>query len=240
MGTAIGNAGELLMQLLVYGGGPVVIAFLTFKFLGEKWIDSKFAAQLKATDHANDIKLKELQREIDTQLSRVVKIQDREFQVLPKVWELLQDALDHLGLLVATARQWPELSNMSVARFNEFVDASPLTPVHKDELRQKSAADRNQHYHDLMFWYELTAANNACVAYRDHVKRNSIFLRQELRETFLKIDVVMWEALLSRRIGQEAQDTKLWVGASQMMQSRIAPLVTELEGKVQALLHDGK
>lgn len=38
---------------------------LAFKFIGEKWIENKFATQLAEAEHKNNAELQELKKEID-------------------------------------------------------------------------------------------------------------------------------------------------------------------------------
>lgn len=64
-------------------------------------------------------------------------------------------------------------------------------------------------------------------------------MRPELRELFLKINSIMWDALISREVGHEAGDYKMWGEASSKVRHDIEPLVKELEVRVQAVLRTG-
>lgn len=228
------NVGDILVGLLVYGGGPTVIAYAVFRFLGEKWIESKFAVQLEAERHEHAKELQELKKNLDSQLSRIVKLQDREFTVLTEAWGLLQNALGEISALVSLFRQYPELSRLRPDRLTEFLSTSRLTAVHRDEVQ--NAEDKNKHYQDLIFWYDLHDAKNTWLKYRSYINKNSIFLRPELSDAFQKINGIMWDALVSREVGQEANDVKFWVEASRTMRDQMEPLSKELHSKVRNLL----
>ena len=43
---------KFIGRAVTYGGGGAVVAFLLFRFLGSKWIESKFAESLEAYKHA--------------------------------------------------------------------------------------------------------------------------------------------------------------------------------------------
>lgn len=232
------TVGEFLVGLLVFGGGPTVIAYAIFRFLGEKWIESKFAAQLEHVRHAHAKELHELRKKLDGELNRIVKIQDREFSVLPEAWVHLQDALVATSIIVSLSRQYPDLSRMSPERLEEFASTSRLTKVHREELRKSN--DKNKYYQDIIFWYDLHAAKEAYRAFHTFINKNSIFLRPELKCAFLKIDSIMWDALISREVGQESNDHKFWIDASRKMREDIEPSIKELEAQVQAVLHRGE
>ena len=228
------TVGDILVGLLVYGGGPTAIAYMTFRFLGQKWIESKFAAQLEVERHEHAKELQELKKKLDSELSRIVKLQDREFTVLTEAWDLLQDALGQVGALVAFIRQYPDLSRLSPERLDEFLEGSRLTKVHQQEVRE--AQDRNRHYQDLSFWYELHEARAAWLKYRSYINKNSIFLRPELSNTFERINGIMWDALVAREVGQEANDPKMWIEASKKMRTEVEPLLNELRNEVRVIL----
>jgi hypothetical protein len=42
---------KFVFELVAYGGGAAVIAYLLFQFLGKTWIENKFAQQLKQLEH---------------------------------------------------------------------------------------------------------------------------------------------------------------------------------------------
>lgn len=228
------SVGDILVGLLIYGGGPTAIAYAVFRFLGERWIESKFAAQLEAERHEHAKELQELKKKLDSELSRTVKLQDREFAVLAEAWDLLQDAFGEVGALLALFRQYPDLSRLNSQRLNEVLADSRLSDVHREEVR--NAQDKNKQYQDLIFWYDLHDAKKAWSKYRSYINKNNIFLRAELSDTFQKINGIMWDALVSREVGQQANDMKFWVEASQKMRSQIEPLIEELRTTVRKLL----
>lgn len=239
------NLNEFLGALLLHAGGPVVIAYGAFRFFGTKWIESKVARELQGQRHdhekaldlqrrQHDRELQELRRQLDAQLSKTIKLQDREFEVVTRAWELLNGARQAVGLICSLARQYPDLQRLKTERLEEFLEGSRLSAVHREEIR--SAADRNKHYQHLAFWYELHDAKHAWVKYRDYIDASSIFLRHELCEVFERINGIMWDALVSREIGQEANDTKFWVEASRKSGEQLDPLVNDLRTHVRTLL----
>ena len=108
--------------------GAVGLAFFLFRYLGKSWIESKFSERLE-----------HLRVEIDSRLSGVLKIQEKEFETLPEAWSKLDEAYGHVTALVSPLQQYPNLDGMTPARLNEFLDESELFGTQKDEIRQSSA-----------------------------------------------------------------------------------------------------
>ena len=220
--------------LLAYIVAPAGIAYGLVRLWGQKWIESSFAAQLEDAKHANAKELHELKKKLDSQLSRVIKLQDREFDALTTAWEYLQDAMDHAQGMLHFFSQHADLSKLGDARLEELLAASPLSPVHRDEVR--AAIDRTEHYRALIFWYDLRAAKAAVLKYRAHVAKNSVFLRPDLCEPLVRISGITWGALIDREIGEESGDKSLWIRASQDMRDKVTPLMSELTEKVRAVV----
>ena len=99
------SVGDVVGQVILYAGGGALGAAAMFRFLGEKWIQSKFDTQLQAQRHAQALELQNLKQQIDKELSRTIKLQDQEFKVLPDAWSLLHEALGHISDVVAVFQE---------------------------------------------------------------------------------------------------------------------------------------
>lgn len=228
--------GDLLSTVFAIGVVPTGVAWAFFRYLGQKWIENKFAAQLENERHEHAKELQELKKKLDAQLSRINKLQEREFEVLRDAWDFLQDAEGHALSLLSIMRSNPDLSKLSPERFEEFLNGSRLSAVHRQEVLD--AMDRTKHYQDLIFWYDLHDAKQAYWKYRALITKNSIFLRSEVSELFEKIAGVLWDGLISREVGEEAKDIKFWVEASREMRNKLVPLMQELRETLRAMLRE--
>ena len=226
--------GDLLSTVFAIGVVPTGVAWAFFRYLGQKWIENKFAAQLEAERHEHAKELQELKKKLDAQLSRINKLQDREFEVLRDAWDFLQDAEGHVSSLLSIMRSYPDLSKLSPERFDEFLAGSRLSAVHRQEVR--NADSRTEYYRDLIFWYDLHDAKQAYWKYRALITKNTIFLKPEVSALFEKIASALWDGLISREVGEESKDMKFWVEASKKMRAELAPLMEELRETVRKSL----
>jgi hypothetical protein len=230
--------GDLLSTIFAIGIVPAGIAWTFFRFLGQKWLENKFAAQLDEQKHEHAKELQELKRKLDAQLSRINKLQEREFEVLRDAWDLLQDAQGHVSSLLSIMRSYSDLSKLSPERFEEFLAGSRLSAVHRQEVAD--AANRTEHYRDLIFWYDLHDAKQAYWKYRALITKNSIFLQPEVGDLFEKIASVLWDGLVSREVGEESKDIKFWVEASRDMRNKLQPLMEKVREAVRKSLRQSE
>ena len=118
-----------LLKILAIGGVAASFAFALFRFWGEKWIENKFQTQLERIRHTHALEIQEFRKNIDGQLNRIIKIQDKEFTVLPEVWLRLYDANLAINIVVALFRRSIDLDRMSEDQFNEFLIGTRLKPA---------------------------------------------------------------------------------------------------------------
>lgn len=100
---------EFLESMVAVGGVGAVVAYGLFQFLGRTWIENKFAEKLELYRHQQAIEIQRLRVEIDSMLSGAIKLQDREFEILPKAWEKLDEAYGRVNSLVSPIQSFLSL-----------------------------------------------------------------------------------------------------------------------------------
>jgi hypothetical protein len=226
---------EFIGKVIAYGGGGAVAAYLLFTFLGKKWIEGKFAERLEA--YKGDLKkeLEQTRYEINVLFSRITKIHEKEFEVLPEAWSKMQNALGRISHFTSLFQQYPDLNQMSQPALEEFLNKSRLHEFEKQELRQ--ASDKISYYGDRMFWHEVNDVEEAFWDFHNYTIKNRIFLTPDVQEQFAKIDDVMWSAIVERKVGQEANNRELWGKAYKKIRDEINPIRDIIEKLVQTRLH---
>ena len=227
---------NLLLQVLAYGGGGAVVAYGIFKYTGEKWIENKFAERLAAVRHQQALELQRLKVEIDALLSGAIRLQEREFQILPEAWAKLDEAHARISTLCAPFQEYPNIERMDTERLTEFIASSELVQSDKNELLRTPPSGRNQLYQRTIVWYRLDEARKAFAALQIYVARNGIFLSPELKDKFAKIAETLWQAIVSKKIGHEAQDWKIQGEGWEKIKKETDPLYKAIETEIQARL----
>lgn len=201
--------GQLILEILAYGGGAATVAYLIFRFLGQSWIESKFAQSLANHKHEQDKEIQRLRVKIDSMLSGAIKLQDMEFRILPVAWEKLDKAYT-LGLWLASpAQEYPNVGNMTDAELEEYFETSELRNTDKDILRGLKGDDRNIRYQELYYWYKLNTVNVALKDLHNYTAQNGIIFSSELKNKFKEIIETLNSVIAYCRTGHQHNDFEL-------------------------------
>jgi hypothetical protein len=225
---------KFLLQMLAYGGGSAAIAYLLFQWLGQKWIENKFAQRLEQLRHQQALELQKLRVEIDAMLSGALKLQEKEFSVLPEAWVKLDEAHGLVSWLVSPIQQFANVDRMNPAQLEEYLAGTDFTGSQKDEVR--NAHDKGRTYQNILFWYRLHKVKAAFGELQTYVARNGIFLPIELEEKFSKISKMLWSAVISKEVGHEAEDWKLQREGWTKIEEAAEPLYKAIKTDIQARL----
>jgi hypothetical protein len=187
---------KLIGAIAGVGGGLVAIVYVTFKFLATKWIDNRFATSLEAFRHKHQEEIERLRFQINTQFDRMTKLHQYEFNVLPQIWSLLNDAYRGSLVLTSSLREYPDLDNMAEAQFFEFVEACRLPSWQKKEL--KDTDRKNNYYVKKIFWLELHDAKQLSDKFHDYMMKNSIFMSEEISDRFHAMDDLIRRTIIEQ------------------------------------------
>ncbi len=225
---------SFMLKMLAYGGGAAVIAYLLFQYLGKTWIENKFAERLDQLRHQQALELQKLRVEIDSLLSGAIKLQEKEFTVLPEAWSKLDEAHGLVSWLVAPFQQYADVGRMNSTQLEEFLTSTDFTVSQKDEIR--NSKERGKTYQDIIFWYRLQKVKVAIGELQNFVARNGIFLHPELKSKFSQVAEMLWSAIISKEIGHEAKDWKMQNEGWEKIKKETEPLYKSIENDIQARL----
>jgi hypothetical protein len=225
---------KFVLQMIAYGGGSAAVAYLLFQWLGKTWIENKFAQRLDQLRHHQALELQRLRVEIDAMLSGALKLQEKEFAVLPEAWAKLDEAHGLVSWLVAPFQQYLDLSRMNSNQLDEFLDGIDFSVSQKKEIR--TAHDKSKAYQDIVFWHRLHRVKNAFSDLQTYVARNGIFLPPELESKFKVIAEMLWSAVISKEVGHEAKDWKMQREGWDKIKAEAEPLYLDIKTHIQQRL----
>ena len=225
---------KFLLQILAYGGVSAATAYILFQWLGKTWIENKFAQRLDQLRHQQALELQRLRVEIDAMLSGALKLQEKEFSILPEAWAKLDEAHGLVSWLVSPMQQYQNVDHMNDVQLEEFLAGTEFRESQKNEVR--NAQDKWRTYQDIVFWYRLHKVKKAFGELQTFVARNGIFLPPDLEERFSKISEILWSAVISKEVGHEAKDWKMQHEGWTMIKEETEPLYKEIKAEIQARL----
>lgn len=214
-------------EVILYGGGGAACAYLLFQYLGNSWIESKFAEKLEALRHTQALELQRLRVEIDSMLSRAIKLQEKEFQLLPEVWELLDKAYGELSSLTSPVQTYPDLNRLEVEEIEEYLENYRFTKTQKQRIVESN--DKTSEFQETNFWYRLNDVEKAIGSFHDFVERNSIFCDPELKAKLTDVSDKLWKASVSKKVGHEVKDWKMQNEGWDKLKNEVEPLREEIQ-----------
>ena len=225
---------EYIGKIVTYGGGAVGIAYGVFIIFGKKWIESIFQKNLASYKKTQDQELENFKYKINALFSRVTKIHEKEFEVLPEMWGRLHDAKAIISGLVSPFRQYPDFNHMKEIEIRKFLEDKEFQEHQIEELI--SSHDRNRYYSDRIIWHQIHDAKKRFYEFHNYFIRNRIFLTKELQDQFKKIDDLLWDSLISREVGEESKDRKMIHESYKSLKGNVEPIILEIEKLVQKRL----
>lgn len=226
---------KFLGEIVAFGGGAAGIAFLLFRYFGKSWIENKFSERLEHFKHQQALEVQRLRVEIDSTLSGVLKMQEKEFETLPEAWSKLDEAYSRVRSLVSPGQEYPDLDRMTPPQLEEFLEMSELLETQKNEVRD--AREKVNKYQELIFWHRLHRVKKACSELDIYVAHHGIFFPPDLKDNFGKIVKELRSALIQKEIGNEMKDHKFQNEAWKKISEVIEPLYGSIEEGICQRLH---
>ena len=223
-----------LTGVIAYGGGASVIAYFVFQFLGKSWLENQFAKGLENFKHEKDIEIQKLRIEVESLLSGKIKLQERDFTILPEAWGKLHKAHMTLSGTVASYQEYPDLARRSKMEINEIVETLDAPLSAKERIL--NSADPTKEYREVLTLVRMRDVKRAIAGFKDYVDVNGIFLPSEMKSKFDSISSSLWDALVTKEVGHEEGDWKMQRESVKALEKEIRPKIKEIEAAINFIL----
>jgi hypothetical protein len=225
--------------IITAGGGGAAVAYGLFKHFGKSWLDQHFKEKLEELQHAHQQEIELLKHTINSLFSRVSKIHQKEFEVLPTAWLNLNEL--HGTVMIAldlTMKYYPDFERLPEARFEEFLSTSRLTENQRNELRRLEPARRDTYFSEAMAGIHMDDANEKLRLFKNYLIEYSIFMTDELREKFNAAHKTFVKATVSYAVGKRAGNWEMEAeGSNTMLDESLTAMINDVEKAVQNRLH---
>ncbi|HEY3432485.1 MAG TPA: hypothetical protein VGK09_08045 [Rhodocyclaceae bacterium] len=200
---------QYLGRFFFYGGVSAGLFWLVAQKTAERWVDAHFAKRQKVFEHEQAKELQRIKAKLDTVIQGSLKLQEREFKVIPEAWEKIGDAYGLACWLCAPMQSYTSLQRMSESHMEEFLSKQELLwETQKEQIRNTPAGSRDEVWQEIDTRMRYSKVHSALTAADKFLKVNSIFLPDDLREQLNKLVQVVWEALISFDIGNHHSNFK--------------------------------
>jgi len=192
----IAKLGGLSAILVILG----TAAYKAMQHIAGKWLDKRFAEQLKRVEQQHDVMVRHLQSSIDREFDRAIRLHQSEFEALSEAWNLMYDAYWKTRAATGHGIYSQDFANMTDLQAEAFIEGSDLKDWQKQELRQKTTIEeRNVYYRkatDLLEDAECSSARRKALTF---VERRAIFLRPDIKQRLIELHELIYKALLENQ-----------------------------------------
>jgi hypothetical protein len=197
---------ELIGKVVIVGGGASAIAYQAFKVFAAKWIDSRFKRNFQELVHNQNKEIERLKNDLTKSFDRATKLHQREFDLLPDIWDKVNEAYWSTAALVSPLQTYPDVDRMQPKQFEEFLEKCDLLDWQKSELR--GASNKTKYYGDAIYWHRLFQAQSAHRAADIALSRNGIFVTDDIKNKLNEILSTVRGAQIEDSINHENPPTR--------------------------------
>lgn len=195
------NALAIITVATGFVGGVVGVAFLVFKFLGEKWISHQFEEQLEAykAQHVRELEL--LRHRINSIFDRTKRLHDREFEVLPEIWTKLVEARGNADAYLSAFQSYADLDRMNGAELDEFLSETNFSETQKVQI--KDAPSKLEAYIKIYERYRYVDVMDTLREADISLRKDGVFVLPLIREDMANMVELIRSAVIEHNANRE-------------------------------------
>lgn len=146
-------------------------------------IKTRFAEQIEVMKHEHQKELEELRTKSQSIFSRISKVHEKEFEILPTAWFKLHEANGSaFNVAGGRFRYSANVGGMSDILLDEFLAGTTFSDFQKKEIRE--ASNRQRRYTEIKDGVELDEAQEQARHFSNYVIQHRIFMSEELKTLF--------------------------------------------------------
>ena len=232
---------ETLKSILTVFGGlsaaaiaVVSVAYGLFRWFGEKFIEAKFASNLEALKHEKQKELEQIKFEINKLFDRSTKFHQKEFDILPTAWAMLEDARARVGGTIASFQQCPDLSRMSEDKIRNLLLANDFKEFEIEEI--VSNPSPTDALLKKLTWRSFGDAQKSVQAYTFFIRKNGIFMPNKIQKQFIAASDLIFRALIEWETQMRWRCGDAQLSAQEAFGKDLPPIMDKLEAELRARL----
>lgn len=176
---------DTVQSLLIHIGGAGLAFVLLFQYLGKKWLDNMFSQRLNNLKHQQDLEVARLRIEIDSMLNGALRLQEKEFVILPKIWELIDRCFFQLIFVTNPFKSYSDIDSMSEGQVDDLLAMTKFTDTEKNAVKQ--AHPKSPLYKTFLTYERVNDARSAATELGDYLSLNGILIPLDLKEKLVQL-----------------------------------------------------
>lgn len=166
----------------------------------EKWLSSRFETELQAFKHRQSLEIENLRHRFGALIDRKLKLNQQEFEIIPRLWLLMNTSYSEISQLVSRGREVPALDRLSDERLEEWLASIELLESAKKRIREIKPPERQTIFLEESAWPKLGRAQDYFAKYHNAVLDEGFFLPVELEAKLKAMSELQIGAISERKI----------------------------------------
>lgn len=220
------------LNAIAYGGGAGAVFFVLFQFLGKTWLENKFSQRLNYLRHQQDIEVARLRVEIDAMLNGALRLQEKEFEILPRVWELIDKSFLQTRFVTLPFISHADIDKMNDDEIDDLLKLTKFTESQKKAI--KSSSSKSGLYFEYLRFERVQDALESSTELGNYLALNGILMPVDLKEKLIRVSITLSNITnrIRTNIVHKIPDQTEY--SNQLEELR--PLIEEIEGLIQKRL----
>jgi hypothetical protein len=212
----------------------VATAWATFWWLGDKWMENKFAKSLERYKADQAQELERLRHRINSAFDRMARLRSREFEVLPELWRRLVAARGYTLNYISPGQSYPSIEHLDEAALREFLDGGKFLEWQKKEIMD--SPDKKAQYIKTFNRHRSFNTYTKLGEFDEFFRTNSIFLGEKPKQLMDRLFTMIHRAVIEQNMNEEYDVQPRVREASQALYDEGEKLFAEIERTVASLL----
>lgn len=138
-----------------------------------------FSQRLNNLKHQQDLEVARLRIEIDSMLNGALRLQEKEFEILPKLWELLDKCFWQLSFVTNPFKSYADIDMMNDDQVEELLAKTQFPESQKKAVRQ--AKVKSKPYVSYLDFERACDALNTTTELGNYLSLNGIMMPLDLK-----------------------------------------------------------
>jgi hypothetical protein len=238
---------DFLFQVVAGAGGGAVVVVAVMRWVGDKWIDQRFNIRLATFKADREKELTQLRQKHENDLaflnhrlnSRISKIHEKEFEVLPEAWLKVNMSHGSIHRAAGGLKEVPNVQRCAEQQTLELLSKLELTEFEQQEIRSKTGDEKQRALNQVLELKDINQARENQRLLQNYLIQNQIFMTKELQQIFTEVKDQLQRALSLYESGMECGDGSMKLDAFKLAEDARDKLPA-LERAIQERLHYGE
>jgi N-glycosylase/DNA lyase len=197
-------------QIFIVGVAAVAIAFAIWQYLGKQWIENTFAKHMAKMEREHSNVVQALTANIQS-LKTARKLQELDFAVLPRTWELFEKAYNAVRSILRFGEYKIDVEHLDGAELKEVMATMEWFQAEINRVRALDGFARQDEFDNIRFTYQIRRVKEVCDEFDEFVNVNAVSYSQDMMAELQEMGRLLQLAVVEKeRIGlRPAADEKL-------------------------------